>query len=155
MAVSPEMTFSFPFQPLFKVVQSSVPKKDIFLNRSDCDCCNDLEFIQHESSVLDPLITMFIAYVVRALYVLVEFGPRALKTVKRIVSCGLGCLILCQMSTNQRFHYGNTSWDTPTCGTLLMVFFLVLKLTLKILTLLNLFKTRKKLRIIKLLKLTK
>ena len=36
-----------------------------------------------------------------------------------------------------------------------MVFFLVLKLTLKILTLLNLFKTRKKLRIIKLLKLTK
>jgi hypothetical protein len=56
---------------------------------------------------------------------------------------------------DQGYQNDFTAWDTKSCGTLLMVFFLITKLTLKVLTLLNLFKTRKKLRIIKLLKLAK
>ena len=98
---------------------------------------------------------MIIAYFVRAGYVMLEFGPRAFKRIKRVMSCGLGCVVLCQVGMDQGYQNSIVSWDAESCGTFCMIFFLVLKLVLKVLTLLNLFKTRKKLRIIKLLKLTK
>jgi hypothetical protein len=96
---------------------------------------------------------MIIAYFVRAGYIMLEFGPRAFKTIKRVMSCGLGCVVLCRFGMDQ--GYESLSWDAKSCGTYCMIFFLVMKLVFKVLTLLNLFKTRKKLRIIKLLKLTK
>jgi hypothetical protein len=112
-----------------------------------------LERVLYDVPSPDPLVPMIIAYFVRAGYVMLEFGPRAFKTIKRVMSCGFGCVVLCRFGMNQGYQI--VSWDAESCGTCCMVFFLVLKLVLKVLTLLNLFKTRKKLRIIKLLKITK
>ena len=110
---------------------------------------------QFELGIPDPRIPMFLSCIVRILYVMLEFGPRMLKTVKRVVSCGLGCVVLCRVSMDQRQPTGSISWDAQSLGAMLMVLWLATKVLLKVLRLLNLFKTRKKLRIIKLLKLAK
>mmetsp|Transcript_69162 Transcript_69162/g.184318 ORF Transcript_69162/g.184318 Transcript_69162/m.184318 type:complete len:217 (-) Transcript_69162:330-980(-) len=87
---------------------------------------------------------LFVGFSFRIVFVLLDFGPRALKNVKRVVSCGFGCLELCRFDP----------WDASS-GAYLVVFFLVLKLVLKVFSMFKLFKTHKHLRMIKLLKLLK
>ena len=90
----------------------------------------------------------------KAIFVLFEFGPRPLKNVKKICSCGLGCFLLCRVSLENHYQAKEATW-TEASRSWLVVYFLVLNIVIKALTLSNVFKTRKNFRLIKLLKLVK
>ena len=126
-----------------------------YMNQSNHDSNECFGTIQSEICVSEPLTPIILTYLIRGLYLMLEFGPRTLKTVKRVLSCGLGCVVLCRFSMDQGQQSGGLLWNAQSFGTLLVVLSLAVKLLLKVFRLLNLFKTRKKLRIIKLFKLAK
>lgn len=101
--------------------------------------------------------------IVRILFIFMEFGSRPLKNAKKILSCGFICLWLyhyrfgssvfsfTSRMSKMKMVDGNVAAENAT----FVVFFLLLRLALKLAELLNLFKTWKRLRIVKLLKLAK
>ena len=102
---------------------------------------------------------VILGYGIRIAFVTMEFGSRKCKNFKKVVSLVLGCLLLYRlglnlMGSNTSIKPGS-SYDLDSNGSMLVVFFLTLKLVLKTFTLLDLFKKRKNLRLIKLLKLLK
>jgi hypothetical protein len=135
-----------------------------FRNQSgvwDTNTCSEWDHIDEDNS--HAFTPEFLTLVVRTAFIFLEFGSRPLKNAKKILSCGLICLWL------YHYRFGTSSFSSSSRiprlqmldrkiaaeNATFVISFLILRLAIKMADLLKLFKTWKRLRIVKLLKLAK
>jgi len=108
---------------------------------------------------LPALRAHILTLIVRTALILLEFGSRPLKNAKKIMSCAIICLWLYHyrfgISSSRLARVPIFYRDIAAENATFVISFLLLRLALKLAQLLNLFKTWKRLRIVKLLKLAK
>mmetsp|Transcript_36606 Transcript_36606/g.114275 ORF Transcript_36606/g.114275 Transcript_36606/m.114275 type:complete len:299 (-) Transcript_36606:527-1423(-) len=118
----------------------------------------DFSIAKHERSLLSNADT--VALIVRTTFILLEFGSRPLKNAKKILSCGLICIWLYRYRFGATDQFANLSRLQPSFSIFaenasFVIFFLVVRLSLKMADLLKIFKRQKGLRVVKLVKLAK
>jgi len=118
----------------------------------------DVSFAKQETSLLSNADV--VALIVRTTFILLEFGSRPLKNAKKILSCGLICIWLYRYRFGMTDQFANLSRLQPSFNIFaenasFVIFFLVVRLSLKMADLLKIFKRQKGLRIVKLVKLAK